>query len=420
MRGATIASESAMLPISALASLLIGVSPAQAELLIPMDEAQTDHLKAYGLTYWALAQGETAEWLLNYRGGSFLLAESEATEHEASTRGVSWEHLGASQVGAIRAEIDRENMDSVRLEKAPTIAVYTPPNREPWDDAVTLVLEYAVIPYAKLWDEEVLNGELVKYDWLHLHHEDFTGQQGKFYAAFGNLTWYQEEKAVQEAMAGKLGYEKVAQLKAAVAIAIKDYVGEGGSLFGMCSATDTFDIALAADNVDIADAVYDGDPPDPGLQSRLDDSRSLAFRVYEIETDPMKPGLSEIDVAQEASIRGPKASFTLLDFSAKSDRVPTMLVQNHVNTVREFLGRTTGFRRSMIKSDAMPLAEVKGSDEVKYLHGDFGRGTFTFLGGHDPEDYQHQVGDPPTDLSRFRHSPGYRLILNNALLPAGE
>jgi hypothetical protein len=394
--------------------------PAAAKLLIPMDDRQTDHLKAYGLTYWALTQGQKGEWLLNYRGGSFLLPENAENEREANIRGVSFERIGGGQESAIRAEIADNNMESVALEKAPKVAVYIPPNTPPWDDAVTLALDYAQIPYQRLWDEEVLKGDLAKCDWLHLHHEDFTAQHGKFYAAYHNFPWYQEEERVQAEMARKLGFAKVTKLKAVVAMAIKDYVGRGGFMFGMCSATDTYDIALAAEGIDIADVVYDGDPPEAQASRRLDMSRTLAFKDFRLEMDPMIYRFSDIDVTQEASIRGPNTWFTLFDFSAKNDPVPTMLIQNHVNAVAEFLGQTTGFRRAKLKSSVRVLGEVEGADEVKYVHGQFGRGTFTFLGGHDPEDYQHMVGDPATDLTQYRHSPGYRLILNNVLFPAAE
>ncbi|HYM81363.1 MAG TPA: asparagine synthetase B [Candidatus Limnocylindria bacterium] len=395
-------------------------APAEAKLLVAMDESQTDHLKAYGLAYWTLTRGQKADWLLNYRGGSFLLAEDPATEREANVRGVSFERIGGGQEAAIRAEIADNNMEAVVLEKAPRVAVYIPPNTPPWDDAVTLALEYADVPYTKLWDEEVLKGELSKYDWLHLHHEDFTAQHGKFYAAYHSFPWYQEEETVQKAMAKKLGFAKVTHLKAAVAETIKDYVGRGGFMFGMCSATDTYDIALAASGVDIVEAVYDGDPADPLSNRKLDYERTLAFKDFRLELDPYLYKFSDIDVTQEAAARGANSYFGLFDFSAKNDPVPTMLIQNHVNAVPEFLGQTTGFRRPKLRSSAVVLGEVEGTDEVKYLHGQFGRGTFTFLGGHDPEDYQHMVGDPPTDLAKYRHSPGYRLILNNVLFPAAE
>ncbi len=391
-----------------------------AKVLVPMDERQTDHLKAYGLTYWVLTRGQKAEWLLNYRGGSFLLADDAETVREANVRGVEIETLSGAGEAAIRATIADENMESVALEKAPRVAVYIPANTPPWDDAVTLALKYADIPYATVWDEEVLRGDLAKYDWLHLHHEDFTGQHGKFYLAYHDFAWYREEESVQKAMAAKLGFAKVTQLKAAVATTIHDYIVRGGFMFGMCSATDTYDIALAAAGVDIADVVYDGDPPDPLAQRKLDDSRTLAFKDFHLEMDPFVYRFSDIDVTQEASQRGPESFFTLFDFSAKNDPVPSMLVQDHVNAIPEFLGQSTGFRRAKLKSGVYVLAEVEGTDEVKYLHGQCGRGTFTFLGGHDPEDYQHMVGDPPTDLTKYRHSPGYRLILNNVLFPAAE
>ena len=393
---------------------------AQAKLLVPMDDAQANHLKAYGLTFWVLQRGVKCEWLLNYRGGSFLLPEDAATEREANIRGVTTKPLSGAEEAQIRATIADENMESVVLEKAPKVAVYIPANTPPWDDAVTLALQYADIPYAKVWDEEVLRGDLSKYDWLHLHHEDFTGQHGKFWAQYHQFPWYQEEERVQKAMATKLGFAKVSQLKSAVAVTIKDYVARGGFMFGMCSATDTYDIALAAQGIDIADVIYDGDPPDYTAQSKLDFSRTMAFRNFKLEMDPILYKFSDIDVTQEAAQRGPNQLFTLFDFSAKNDPVPSMLVQNHVNGVAEFLGQSTGFRRSKLKPGVIVLAEVEGTDEVKYLHGQFGQGTFTFLGGHDPEDYQHMVGDPETKLDQYPHSPGYRLILNNVLFPAAE
>jgi hypothetical protein len=407
-------------PVALLLAGLLGATPARAKTLVPMDDSQSDHLKAYGLAYHALARGLKAEWLLNYRGGSFLLPDDAGLEREAALRGVRLEPMGGAAEAGMRAEIADNNMESVALEKVPKVAVYIPPNTPPWDDAVTLALEYADIPYVKLWDEQVVRGELKQYDWLHLHHEDFTGQHGKFYAAYHSFPWYQEEERVQREMAARLGFAKITQLKAAVALAIRDYIAAGGFMFGMCSATDTYDIALSALGVDIADAVYDGDPPDPDAQERLDFGRTLAFKDFRIDTDPLLYRFSDIDVTQEAARRGPNTVFTLFDFSAKNDPVPTMLIQNHVNAVPEFLGQNTGFRRSKMKSGVLLLAEVEGTDEVKYLHGQFGRGTFTFLGGHDPEDYQHMVGDPPTDLAKFRSSPGYRLILNNVLFPAAE
>jgi hypothetical protein len=411
-------------PVAPLLAALLAAgaapAPAHAKLLIPMDAKQTDHLKAYGLAYWVLNRGQRADWLLNYRGGSFLLEDDPASEREANVRGVTFERVSGADESSIRAEIAEENMEAVILEKPPRVAVYIPPNTPPWDDAVTLALEYADIQYTKLWDEEVLRGDLSKYDWLHLHHEDFTAQHGKFYAAYHTFPWYQEEERVQHAMALKLGFSKVTHLKAKVAGAIKEYVARGGFMFGMCSATDTYDIALAADGIDIAETVYDRDPADPLANRKLDFGRTLAFKDFRLEMDPFVYRFSDIDVTQEAAIRGPNALFALFDFSAKNDPVPTMLIQNHVSAVPEFLGQSTGFRRSKLKSHVLVLGEVEGTDEVKYLHGQLGRGTFTFLGGHDPEDYQHMVGDPATDLSKYRHSPGYRLILNNVLFPAAQ
>jgi hypothetical protein len=403
-----------------LAAALLAPAVAHAKLLVPMDDAQANHLKAYGLTYWVLQRGEKCEWLLNYRGGSFLLPENDAVQREANIRGVTLQPISGADEATIRATIADENMESVNLEKAPRVAVYIPPNNPPWDDAVSMALRYADIPYTKVWDEEVLKGDLVKYDWLHLHHEDFTGQHGKFWASYHQFPWYQEEERVQKAMAARLGFAKVSQLKGAVAVAIKDYVARGGFMFGMCSATDTYDIALAAQGLDIVDVIYDGDPPAPGVARRLDFSRTLAFRDFRLEMDPILYRFSDIDMTQEAAQRGPNQLFTLFDFSAKNDPVPTMLVQNHVNGVPEFLGQSTGFRRSKLKPGVLLLAEVEGTEEVKYLHGQFGQGTFTWLGGHDPEDYQHMVGDPETKLEQFPHSPGYRLILNNVLFPAAE
>jgi hypothetical protein len=385
-----------------------------------MDVRQSDHLRAYGLAYWCLQQGQRVDWLLNYRGGSFLLPGDPANEREANIRGVSIESVSGSQDAEIQAKMADENMERVVLEKAPRVAVYVPPTAQPWDDAVRLALEYAQIPYTRLWDEEVLRGDLAKYDWLHLHHEDFTGQQGKFYATYRDFDWYQQEKKSQEAMAAKLGFAKVWQLKQAVAQRIKNYVGQGGFLFAMCSATDTYDIALAAQGLDIVDSPFDGDPPQPGATSHLDFSKTLAFRGFSLIPDPYVYEFSDIDVTQQTVVRGPNAVFTLFDFSAKNDPVPSMLTQDHTNAVPEFMGQTTGFRKALIKPGVTILAETPGTGEVKYLHGSYGKGTFTFYGGHDPEDYQHAVGDPPTDLSLHKNSPGYRLILNNVLFPAAE
>jgi hypothetical protein len=410
-----------------LCVLLVPLSFAfpQAKVLIPMDLQQTDHLKAYGIAYWVLTKGIQIDWLLNYRGGSFMVDAQDMIVTECRVRGVAFESVGAADAAAIYAEVQREdnNMDVVRLEKAPRIAVYVPPGFRPWDDAVTLVLEYAEIKYDKLWDDEVLQGKLKEYDWLHLHHEDFTGQYGKFYASFAGAPWYQEQQAVLENEAKKLGFKKVSELKKAVARAIKAYIGSGGFMFAMCSATDTFDIALAAENTDICDVMYDGDPPDPDAQQKLDFSKTLAFTNFTLEKNPLRYEYSDIDIppSDMLALQNPENDyFTLFEFSAKFDPVPTMLTQDHVNVIKGFLGQTTGFKKELIKTSVIIMAEKAGTDQVRYLHGNYGRGTFTFYGGHDPEDYQHAVGDPPTDLSLHKNSPGYRLILNNILFPAAR
>ena len=390
-----------------------------------MDLKQTNHLKAYGIAYWALMRGMNVDWLLNYRGGSFMLDYLPETASECEIRGVLFEAISGANAALIYGEIQSENtnMDVVRLEKAPKIAVYVPPDSKPWDDAVTLALDYAEIPYAKVWDDEILAGKLSQYDWLHLHHEDFTGQYGKFYATQHNAPWYVEQQISYEAEAKKLGFEKVSEEKKAVARAIKSYVAGGGFLFAMCAATDTYDIALAAENTDICDVMFDGDPPDRDAQKRLDFSKTLAFQNFTLEMNPLRYEFSDIDIppSDPVPLRDPNTDyFTLFDFSAKYDPVPTMLTQDHVNVIKGFMGQTTAFKKSLIKPGVIILAEREGTEEVKYLHGDYGRGTFTFLGGHDPEDYQHAVGDPPTDLDLHKNSPGYRLILNNVLFPAAK
>lgn len=405
--------------------LLASVLSGQGKILIPMDLTQTDHLKAYGVAFWVLSKDGQVDWLLNYRGGAFLIEGSETLARECRIRRVSFEELTAGSAAQTIADVLREesNSDVIRLEKAPAIAVYVPPNFKPWDDAVTLALEYAEIPYTKVWDEEVLNGSLATYDWLHLHHEDFTGQYGKFYANFRTAQWYIEQQAMYEREAKRLGFTKVSDEKKAVARAMKDYIGNGGFMFAMCSATDSYDIALAAENTDIADVMFDGDAPDPRAQERLDFSRTLAFEKFTLEQSPFRYEYSNIDVptSDPAPVRDPNTDyFTLFEFSAKHDPVPTMLTQNHVGIVRGFMGQTTAFKRSLIKRTVVTLAEREGTEEVRYIHGNFGRGTFTWYGGHDPEDYQHAVGDPPTDLSLHKNSPGYRLILNNVLFPAAK
>jgi hypothetical protein len=397
----------------------------QQKILIPMDLKQTDHLKAYGIAYWVLEKGMTVDWLLNYRGGSFMIDDRENIANECRIRGVLIEQISGASAAQILGEISKDdnNMDVVRLEKAPKVAVYVPPGFKPWDDAVTLALEYSEIPYTKLWDDEVLSGKLSQYDWLHLHHEDFTGQYGKFYASHRNSQWYIDQQISYEKKAHELGFRKVSDEKKAVARAIKAYVASGGFMFAMCAATDSYDIALAAENTDICDVMFDGDPPDRDAQSKLDFTKTFAFQNFTLEMNPYRYEYSDIDDPQSdpVPLRDPNTDyFTLFDFSAKYDPVPTMLTQNHVNIIKGFMGQTTAFKKSLIKPSVTILGEREGTDEVKYIHGNYGRGTFTFYGGHDPEDYQHAVGDPPTDLSLHKNSPGYRIILNNILFPAAK
>ena len=394
-----------------------------AKILIPMDEVQKDHLKAYGVVYHTLQKGQKVEWLLNYRGGSYLTNKSKSLIEELQLRGVSYETPSSSQVVQIRSTIDKNNMDIAVLETAAKIAVYSPPNTRPWDDAVTLALTYAGVEYEKVWDKEVLNGELSQYDWLHLHHEDFTGQYGKFYANYRQEKWYQEQKQKYEQMARRLGFSSVSAQKKAVASKIKEYVEGGGFLFSMCAATDALDIALASQGVDIVASPFDGDPPEKNIQSKLDYSNTLAFEDFEIYPDPMVYEFSDIDYppSNQPELRSAMADyFNLFEFSANYDPVPSMLTQNHQNIVKGFMGQTTGFRRSKLKESVVILGEVKEGKQVKYLHGNQGDGTFTFLGGHDPEDYAHYVGDPKTKLKLHKHSPGYRLILNNILFPSAK
>lgn len=395
---------------------------AQTKIFIPMDLKQSDHLKAYGITFNALKEGVVSDWLLNYRGGSFILDYSQKVALQCRLKGVSFEPLSNEQAVQIYSFVqsDEQNMEVVRLEKAPKIAVYVPPGFQPWDDAVTLAMEYAEVEYTKVWIEEILRGDLDKYDWLHLHHEDFTGQYGKFFASFQGAQWYQEQQILYENEAQKLGYKKVSEMERAVVLTIRDYVGAGGFLFAMCSATDSYDIALAAINVDIADQMFDGDAPDPKAQEKLDFSQTLAFDNFTLEMNPYVYEYSDIDIQPVEIQNQLNDYFTLFDFSAKYDPVPSMLTQNHVSIVRGFMGQTTMFRKNLIKKSVYILGERPGTDQVKYIHGNFGRGTFTFYGGHDPEDYQHAVGDNPTDLNLFKNSPGYRLILNNILFPAAK
>lgn len=406
--------------LTLLATLLVA-SGASAKLLVPMDLEQTDHLRAYGVAYRSLERGENVEWLLNYRGGAFLLEDSRANERECLLAGVTFARKGSGEIGQIYDTVEANNMEVVLLEKAPRICVYTPPNKQPWDDAVTLALTYADIPFDKVWDDQVLAGKLLQYDWVHLHHEDFTGQYGKFWASYASAPWYVEQQRQFEAAAHAAGFATVWEHKQAVVRRIREYVAQGGFLFAMCSATDTFDICLAAQGVDIVDVPYDGDGPDPGAQSRLAYDNCFVFHDFQLEMHPSVYEFSNIDMTEAAIRRGQRADFfTLFDFSAKEDPVPTMLTQCHVNVIPGFMGQTTSFRKSLLKKSTIVLAETEGAGEVKYLHGNYGQGTFTFYGGHDPEDYQHRVGDPPTDLRLHKNSPGYRLILNNILFPAAE
>ena len=388
-----------------------------------MDKAQKDHLKAYGTAFWILGEEINVEWILNYRGGSFMIDSYAQVEKECRIRGVSYEIIDPEQTLTIYNEVEMNNMDVVLLEKSPKIAIYSPPNKQPWDDAVTLALSYAEVPYKTIWDEDVFNGALSEYDWLHLHHEDFTGQYGKFYRNYHTASWYINQKKQFEDMAKQLGFSSVHNQKKALAKIIKNYVVNGGFLFAMCSATDSFDIALAAQNVDAAHSVFDGTPIQKNANKKLDFGNALAFSNFQIIPDPMVYEYSDIDYppSDNPIVRGAEADyFSLFEFSAKYDPVPTMLTQNHVSVVKGFMGQTTGYHRDKIKKHILIMGEDPSTPQVKYLHGNHGQGTFTFLGGHDPEDYQHFVGDPQTDLSLHRNSPGYRRILNNILFPAAR
>ncbi|WP_394369431.1 asparagine synthetase B [Aequorivita iocasae] len=385
-------------------------------------EGQKEHLKAYGITYWVLEKQQKVKWLLNYRGGSFLMPDSPEIQKECQIRGVSFEVISDSKTEQILTDISSpsKNMDAVVLEKAPKIAVYSPKGNLPWDDAVTMVLTYAEIPYTVIYDEEVLSDQLILYDWLHLHHEDFTGQYGKFYRAYRSAPWYIEEKAKAEAMAAKLGYNKVSEEKLDVAKKIRDYVIGGGFMFAMCSATDSFDIALSAEGVDICEPMFDGDPSEPGYQSKIDYNKTFAFKDFILERSPMVYEFSSIDMTEKRRIAKESDYFTLMDYSAKWDPIPTMLCQNHTALVKGFMGQTTSFDRDEIKANVLVMGENKSNGEARYIHGIKGKGFFTFYGGHDPEDYQHRVGDAKTELALHPNSPGYRLILNNVLFPAAK
>jgi hypothetical protein len=402
--------------------ILLLAIPLRALLLIPMDDVQTDHLKAYGIVYKMLKEGVRVYWLLNYRGGSFAAEVSNASfDVRCRTAGVTAKPIGSTEWATILETIKNNNMEKVTLEKSPKIAVYTPPEKLPWDDAVTLALTYAEIPFEKVYDKEVVTGKLSQYDWLHLHHEDFTGQYSKFYASFGGTPWYLRQKADLEKRSRELGFKKVSECKKAVALAIRKYVENGGFLFAMCCAPNTLDIALAALGVDIIGSVYDGDGVDPQYMAKLNFDNCLAFGNFEIQTDPMASYFDNIDVNMvNTPWRKDALDFELFDFSAKLDPVPTMLVQDHRQTIKGYYGLSTTFNRKVIKKPVIVLADVPGSDMVNYIHGVTGKGQFAFLGGHDPEDYSHAVGDKPTLLELHRNSPGYRLILNNVLFPAAE
>jgi len=406
--------------------VILSKSVLASQLLIPMDETQKNHLKAYGLSFWLLnAQQQEVEWLLNYRGGSFLISNTVNTERECKIRGISYEVISESQAEVIFKEIDdpAANMNHIKLLNAPKIAVYSPKTKQPWDDAVTMVLTYAEIPYTVIFDDEVLSGKLVEYDWLHLHHEDFTGQFGKFWSSYAAAPWYQAEVAEGEAMAAKHGYGSVRELKKAVVLKIREFMLGGGFLFAMCSATDSYDIALAAAETDICEDMFDGTPADPNAQNKLNFDDCLAFKNFRLETNPYVYEFSNIDINPDPRVRQVREDddlFTLFDFSAKWDIIPSILCQNHTKTIKGFMGQTTAYKSNLIKSDVIVMGENALLEEAKYLHGELGKGTFTFFGGHDPEDYQHLVGEPATDLNLHPNSPGYRLILNNILFPSAK
>jgi hypothetical protein len=407
-----------------LLSFILVSNPILASyLLIPMDKSQVNHLKAYGISYWILNNDIEVDWLLNYRGGSFMCKYYQQLENELIIRGISYEVISDANSVQIVGDISSpsSNMDVMKLEKAPKIAVYTPKSKQPWDDAVTLVLTYAEIPYDVIFDDEVMYNELPKYDWLHLHHEDFTGQFGKFYRNFRNAAWYIEQKQEFEDLARKHGYGKVSDLKLAVAEKIRDYVASGGFLFAMCSATDTYDIALAASGVDICESMYDGDPSDPAAQEKLNYKNSFAFENFRLSRDPYEYEYSNIDNQEfERGLKEENDYFTLFQFSAKWDPIPTMLTQNHEVMIKGFMGQTTAYKKELVKADVVIMGENNAIKEAKYIHGVFGKGFWTYYGGHDPEDYKHIVGEEPTDLNLHPQSPGYRLILNNILFPAAK
>ena len=393
------------------------------KLFIPMNaQDQTNHLKAYGIAFLALQAGLTVDWLLNYDGGAFVIEENKELQKTCQLRGITVQLLPDAQYAGILQQIANPdyNGEIIKLEKAPRVAVYTPPSKLPWDDAVTMALTYAEIPYDKIYDEDLLQNRLHEYDWLHLHHEDFTGQFGKFWAAYRNANWYVEDVNMQQQLASKLGFKKVSQLKLAVAKKIQEFVSGGGYLFAMCSATDSYDIALAAAGIDICSEPFDGDPADPTAQEQLNYESCFAFKDFTLVRNPMEYEYADIDNTMRRRVPMLTDYFTLFTFSAKFDPVPTMLCQNHTTTIKGFMGQTTAFRKEVLKSNVLVMGENKSANEARYIHGEYGNGTWTFYGGHDPEDYQHQIGDPPTDLSLHPNSPGYRLILNNVLFPAAK
>ncbi len=406
--------------------LLLSFSAKASFVLVPMEsEGQQNHLKAYGITYWALEKNYKVNWLLNYRGGSFLFPDTQEIRKECQIRGVTFELLSDRQTAIILDDISSpsQNQETVVLEKAPKIAVYTPKGKQPWDDAVTMVLTYAEIPYTKIYDEEVLSDQLILYDWLHLHHEDFTGQYGKFFSNYKYVPWYIEQKKEAENLAQKLGYTKVSEEKRAVAIKIRDYVIGGGFMFAMCSATDSFDIALSAENTDICEPMFDGDASEANYQAKIDYSNTFAFKNYTLERSPAVYEFSDIDTTNEhgkGALAMDNDYFSLMEYSAKWDPIPTMLCQNHTTLVKGFMGQTTAFDPDKIKSNVLIMGQCKINGEARYIHGTKGKGMFTFYGGHDPEDFQHRVGDAPTVLDLHPNSPGYRLILNNVLFPAAR
>jgi hypothetical protein len=392
-------------------------------IFIPMDEKQTNHLKAYGIAYWILKNNIEVDWLLNYRGGSFMCPYNPKIQNELVVRGVSYEIISEAKVNSIVTEIASPalNYDIMKLEKYPRIAVYSPKSKLPWDDAVTLVLTYAEIPYDVIYDDEILNDLLPKYDWLHLHHEDFTGQYGKFYGNYANYPWYIEQQKEAEDIARRFGFHKVSQLKLAVAKRIKEFVSGGGFMFAMCSATDSYDIALAAEGIDICERMYDGDAADPQAQEKLNFDNTFAFTDFRLSRDPYQYEFSDIDNNfPDRGLRQDNDYFNIFQFSAKWDPIPTMLTQNHTRVIKGFYGQTTGFKKKLIKSDVTIMGETSEIKEAKYLHGVYGKGFWTFYGGHDPEDYQHTVGEEPTDINLHPNSPGFRLILNNILFPAAK